>query len=198
MNLLKLFFQKYKWVLIFALAVALAAGLFTWQKQEKYDVSLSLNISRYGTQTAQDYKYDNYYAVLATDEFGDTVAGWFKTPEMTQSIYKKAQMPISGSLDGLKRRFQAAKISPNLVEIRFSSPSEKEAKILAQAAINAASEKANALNASSWQGISFLVIGSEPVVVENNFVIWWNVLIGFFVGLVLGIFVWISQEYFKQ
>jgi len=34
--------------------------------------------------------------------------------------------------------------------------------------------------------------------VENNLALWWNTLIGFFVGLVIGIFVWISREYFKQ
>ena len=195
---MKLIIQKYKWVIIFALSVAFVAGLITWQKQEAYDTSLSLTISRFGTQSAQDYKYDSYYAVLATDEFGDTVVGWFKTPEMTQTIYKKAELNISGSLDSLKRKFKAAKISPNLVEVRFSSPSEKEARNLAQAIINTVSEKANLLTASSGQGISFLIMGSEPVVAENSLVVWWNVLIGFFVGLVVGIFAWISREYFKQ
>lgn len=191
--------QKYKGVLIFALAVALVAGIFTWQKQDRYDVSLSLTVSRYGTQSAQDYKYDNYYAIKASDEFGETVSGWFKTPEMTQAIFKKlAVRPGSMSLDSLKRRFKAAKISPNLVEVRFSAKNENEAKNLAQAVSDTVVEKTNLLNVSSWQGISFLVAGGEPVIVKNEMAIWWNLLTGFLVGLVVGFFVFISKEYFSD
>jgi len=189
--------QEYKEVLIFALAVALVAGVFSWQKQDKYEASLSLTISRYGTQQAQDYKYDNYYAIKATDEFGNTVAGWFKTPEMTQTIFKKANFQSSAqSLDSLKKIFKAAKISPNLVEVRFSAKDESVAKKLAEAVVNAVSEKINLLNVSSSQGISFLVMGSEPVVVKNNMTVWWSVLAGLLVGLVVGFFLKISREYF--
>jgi len=195
---IKIDIQEYREVLIFALGVALVAGIFTWQKQEKYDVSLSLTVSRYGTQSAQDYKYDNYYAVMATDEFGDTVAGWFKTPEMTQAIFKKADFQSnSQSLNSLKKKFQAAKISPNLVEVRFSAQDEPTAKTLAEAVVNTVSEKVSLLNASSWQGISFVVMGSEPVIVKNNLAVWWNVLAGFLVGLVVGFFIKVSREYFS-
>jgi len=195
---IKIEFKEYKEVLIFALGVALVAGIFTWQKQDKYEASLSLTVSRYGTQSAQDYKYDNYYAVKATDEFGNTVAGWFKTPEMTQAIFKKADFQFSHqSLDSLKKRFQAAKISPNLVEVRFSAKDESTAKKLAEAVVNSVSEKVSLLNASSWQGISFLVMGSEPVIVKNSLAVWWNVLAGFLVGLVVGFFIKISREYFS-
>jgi len=190
--------KEYKEILIFALGVALVAGVFTWQKQDKYETSLSLTVSRYGTQSAQDYKYDNYYAVKATDEFGNTVAGWFKTPEMTQSIFKKAEVQLdSQSLNSLKKRFQAAKISPNLVEVRFSTKDESSAKILAEAVINTLSEKVNLLNTSSLQGISFIVMGGEPVIVKNNLIVWWNLLAGFLVGLVVGFFIKISREYFS-
>lgn len=195
---IKIDFQEYKEVLIFALGVALVAGIFTWQKQDKYEASLSLSVSRYGTQSAQDYKYDNYYAVKATDEFGNTVAGWFKTPEMTQAIFKKASLQSnSQSLDSLKKRFQAAKISPNLVEVRFSAKDESTAKILAEAVVNTVSEKVSLLNTISLQGVSFVVMGSEPVIVKNSLAVWWNVLAGLLVGLVVGFFIKVSREYFS-
>ncbi len=195
---IKIGIQEYKEVLIFALGVALVAGIFTWQKQNNYEASLSLTVSRYGTQSAQDYKYDNYYAIKATDEFGDTVAGWFKTPEMTQTIFKKADFQSDiQSLDSLKKKIKAAKISPNLVEVRFSAKNELAAKKLAEAIVNTISEKVSLLNASSWQGISFLVMGSEPVVVKNSQAVWWNALAGFLVGLVVGFFIKVSREYFS-
>jgi len=193
------YLKKYKYVLIFALLVALAAGFFAWRKAEKFEVSLALTISRYGTQSAQDYKYDNYYALKATDEFGGTVAGWLKTPEVTQAVYKRAGLELSSpTLSSLSRKFKAVKISPNLVEIRFSAKTQDEGQKMAQAAGQIIAEKANLLNASSWQGISFLVVAGEPVVVKNKMILWWNVLMGLIVGLVFGFFVQISNEYFRE
>ena len=120
--------NDYKWVLVFAVLVALAAGVFAWQK-DKYNVSLSLTISRAGTQNSVDYKYDSYYALKASDEFGNAVEGWFKTPETAQAIYKQAGLDLGAStLASLSRRFQAVKISPTTVEVRFGAISANDAK----------------------------------------------------------------------
>jgi capsular polysaccharide biosynthesis protein len=193
------YLAKYKYILIFALFLALAAGFFAWRKAEKFDVSVALTISRYGTQSAQDYKYDNYYALKATDEFGNTVAGWLKTPEITQAVYKRAGLTFSSpTLDSLSRKFKAVKISPNLVEARFSAKNEDEGQRMAQALGQIIAEKANLLNASSWQGISFLVVAGEPTVVKNKMTIWWNMLAGLLIGLVFGFFVQVSKEYFRE
>jgi capsular polysaccharide biosynthesis protein len=189
---------KFKFILAFAVLVALAAGLFGWWGGTKYSVSLSLTINRYGNQPSQDYRYDNYFALKATEEFGDTVAGWFKTPEMTQAIFKKAGLSnLPQNLNTLSRQFKAAKISPNLVEVRFGAKSEIEAKTLAQAVGQIVSERTNMISASSWQNISFLSVAGEPVVVKNTGLVWWNVLVGLLVGLAVGVFVKVGKEYFK-
>ena len=196
---IKKYALKYRAVLIFALLVALATGLFTWQKGERHNVSLSVTVSRLGTQPASDYKYDNYYAVKASNEFGDTVAGWFKTPEMTVAVYKKAYLKLASSnLSGLARRFSASKISPNVVDVRFSVKTEEEGKNLAQAMAGALREKADSLNLISGQGIAFAVMAGEPVIVENTGVIWWNALAGLLAGLVLGFFILVAKDYFKS
>lgn len=188
---------KYRFVLIFALLMALAAGFWKWQSAGKYDVSLVLTVNRYGIQQSPDYRYDNYYALKASDEFGDTVAGWFKTPEMAQAIFKKVGLGSwSQNLNDLSIRFKAEKIAPNLVEIRFSARSEDEAKAFAQAMGHLAAEKVDAINASSSQNVSFLLLAGEPVVVKNEGWVWQGVLAGFLVGLAVGIFVRASKEYF--
>lgn len=198
-KIIKAQFWQYRGILVFALAIAVAAGIFAWQKQEQYNVSLSLTIGRYGTQSVQDYKYDSYYAMKATDEFGETVSGWFKTPEMAQTIFKKTNTRVgSATLDSLKRRFKAAKISPNLVEVRFSAVDEDEAKNLAQAAGNTVAEKTNVLNSSSWQGVSFLVMGSEPVIVKNGMGVGRSAIVGFLAGLIVGCAVLASRRYFSE
>lgn len=188
---------KFKWVLVFALVVALVAGIFSWQRGDRYRVSVALVVSRMGTQQATDYKYDSYYALKASDEFSDTIAGWFKTPEMTVAIYKKAGLSYGNpSLGSLARRFDAAKIAPNIVEVRFGAKSEAEANALAQGVNNAIQEKAYLISAASWQGISFATMGSEPVVVKSDYLIWLNALAGLLVGLVVGLFGRAAKDFF--
>lgn len=194
---IKEFLAKHKLIWVFAILVALAAGFSVWQKGENFSVSLALTIVRQGTQESFDYKYDNYYALKATDEFGETVAGWFKTPEIASAINKKVGVDSSGwSLGRLSGRFKAAKISPNLVEVRYGVKSEPEAKRIAEAVSQVISEKISLINNSSNQGIAFLAIAGEPVVVRNTYNLWLNILAGFLVGLVFGFFVQAAKEYF--
>ena len=192
------YLNDYKWVLIFAILVALAAGVFAWQK-DKYSVSLELTISRAGTQNSADYKYDSYYALKASDEFGSAVEGWFKTPEMAQAIYKQAGLNLSmPTLAGLSRRFQAAKISPIAVEVRFGWVSESESKKISQAIASVAAAKADFLGVKSNQGVAFAVIGGEPVIVASSFNIRQNMLLGLMIGLIFGAFVKMAGEYFGK
>ncbi len=194
----KKYFDEYKWVLVFAVAVAVLAGAWAWFAPN-YSASLALTVSRAGTQSAADYKYDNYYALKAIDEFGNVVAGWFKTPEMTQAIYKKANLELAApSLASLSRFFQSAKISPGTVEVRFGGASESEVKNISQAVADVADEKASALSSISGQGIAFSVVGGEPVLVDNSGNIWRNALVGLVMGLLFGIFVKTAKEYFSE
>lgn len=190
-------FKKIRFILLFALVVALAAGTFSWFKEEKYSASLSILVSRLGTQQAADYKYDSYYALRATDEFGETIVGWLKTPEIASAVYQKAGISSAPeSLAGLSRKFKAFKASPNLVEIRYGSNSEDEARKLAQAVGEVLTEKINLIYASSWQGIGFVILPGTPVIVKNTAAVWWTVLAGFLVGLAVGFFVQVAKEHF--
>lgn len=196
---IKKYLKDYQWVLIFALLVALAAGFWAW-RGDKYSASLTLTVSRLEAQKTADYQYDNYYALKASDEFGSAVVGWFKTPEMAQIIYQKANLALAEpSLGGLSRAFKAAKISPTTVEVRFGGASESEVKIISQAVVDAAAEKTEALKAFSGSGVNvaFSVKGGEPVIINNSNDLWQKTLLGLVVGLIFGLFVKIAGEYFR-
>jgi len=196
-KLIEELFAKYRWILLFAVLVALAAGIFAWFTAQSYSASLALTITRQGTQASSDYKYDDYYALKASDEFGTTVVGWFKTPEIASAVGRQAGLVVSGSLSSLSRKFQAQKLSPNLVEVRYGASSASEAQKIAQAIGRVIADKINLINKSSDQGIAFLAIAGEPVIVKNTFSIWLNVLAGFLIGLVFGIFVRTAKDYFR-
>lgn len=195
---IKKYFDEYKWVLVFAVIVGLAAGIFAWQG-DKYSASLALTVSRSSAQSTADYKYDNYYALKASDEFGSAVEGWFKTPEMAQAIYQKANIALAGpSLAGLSRSFKAAKISPTTVEVRFGGASEEAINSVSQAVAAVAAEKAKALSDISGQSVGFLVTAGEPVIINNSGDIWRNALVALIMGLIFGAFVKIAGEYFRE
>jgi capsular polysaccharide biosynthesis protein len=191
------YFKKYRWVFIGALVVAVVAGFFNWRAAQNYNVSLTLAVNRSGAQSAIDYQYDDYYALKATDEFGDTVVGWFKTPELPKNVYQRAKIETIGlSLNNLARRFKASKISPNLVEIRFSASTEQEARGLAEAISEVVTEKSR-LDTASTQKIYFLILAGEPVIVKNSFDFWSSMIAGLIIGLVAGFFISAAKEYFK-
>lgn len=134
----------------------------------------------------------------ASDEFGTTVVGWFKTPEIAEAINQKVGINSSGwSLSALSGRFKAAKISPNLVEVRYGAKTESDAKKISQAIGQVISEKVSLINNSSNQGIAFLVIAGEPVIVKNTYNLWLNILAGFLIGLVFGFFIIVARDYFS-
>ncbi|MBU1102801.1 hypothetical protein KJ853_04080 [Patescibacteria group bacterium] len=196
---IKEFLAKHKLIWVFALLVAAAAGIFSWRATQNYTGSLALTISRSGTQNAIDYKFDSYYALKATDEFGSTVVGWFKTPEIASVINARLGIDSSGwSLSALSGKFKAAKISPNLVEVRYGATSQDDVKKIASAVSQVIAEKVNLLNSSSGQGLAFVVIAGEPVAVKNTYNLLLGVLAGFLVGLVFGFFIMVARDYFYR
>lgn len=190
------FFRKNKFIFIFALLVALAAGLFSWRESQGWRASVSFFINRMGTQQASDYKYDNYYALQAVNDFSENFAGWFKNPEIVSTILKRAGVDFSPNrLADFGGVFKTSKTPTNLLEIQFSAQSAEQAKKIAQAMNNVAQEKLGLLMATSWQGVAFTASGGEPIIIKNTFTIWLNILAGFLIGLAIGFFVKIAKDY---
>ncbi len=191
-------FEENKNVLIFALLVALIAGAIGWGSGQPYGVSLALTSVRVASGQPLDYNYDNYYALRAADEFGSTILGWFKTPETVSAIFNKAGIKFSpGSFREFAGKFKAFKVSPNVVEIRFDTFSEAQAKKVSQAIGEVIAEKNKALSSSSKEGLNFTTLAGEPVILKNSWVFGQKALIGFLIGLIFGLFFQSARKYFS-
>lgn len=190
------FLRQNKFVLIFALLVALGAGLFSWRGLQGWRASMSFFINRMGTQQSADYKYDNYYALLAINDFSENFAGWFKNPEIVAAILKRAEVNFTPRrLADFGGVFKTSKTPTNMLEVQFSASSAEQARKIAQAANSIVQEKVGLLMATSWQGVAFTASAGAPIVIKNTFTIWLNVLAGFLAGLAVGFFVKIAKEY---
>jgi len=89
-NYVKIAKKRSKLILFVGMVVGLFSFLFSILQPLKYDVSLSLFISRDKTQRTDDFKYDGYYALRSGELIADSVVQWMKDPGTVDKIYKKA------------------------------------------------------------------------------------------------------------
>ena len=193
------FLRGNKNVLIFAAAVGILTGFFYWWTGANFNVSLALTNVRVAVGQPLDYNYDSYYALKASDEFSSIISGWLKTPETVGMIFKKAGLDyLPSSFADFSGRFKTVKVSTNVLEIRFGADSKNEAEKISWAIGETIAQKNQALAEISKQGLNFSTLAGEPVILKNSF---WNILekalMGFFAGLIFGLFFESAKKYFK-
>ncbi len=156
-------------------------------------------ISKNKTQETDDFKYDGYYALQASEIMADSVEQWLKSPEVVNAVYRKAQINFDfENIKSYTKKFKARKMSSQYVEVKFSAFAKEEAEKISRAIIEVVNSKAEALKKNSAEEVSFSVIGTDPVIVEDNSNLFLNLFIGFISGLALGIFMVFWKEYFKE
>ena len=76
-------FIKYRWLIVIIAITGLASALvFSILRPAYYDTSLAFSINRINLQTTENYQYDGYYAIQASDLFSQTVMSWMMTPSV--------------------------------------------------------------------------------------------------------------------
>jgi len=190
--------RENKNVLIFAVAAGILTGLFFWGTNANFSVSLTLTNVRVAQGQSLDYNYDSYYALKASDEFSSVISGWLKTPETVGNIFKKAGLDyLPSSFSDFSGQFKAIKVSSGVLEVRFGASSKAEAEKIGRAVGEIIAQKNQTLAEISKQSLNFLTLAGEPVILKNSF---WNILekalMGFFAGLIFGLFFESARKYF--
>ncbi len=187
-------------VLIYAVIIAVVA-VYIWsiKQSETYSTSLLLNVGRVETQSTADYRYDQFYRIQADDKFADTVSEWLKMPGVVQEISDKAGLNSNGkSLHQLAKTFSADKMSPQIIEVRFSPASPDEAGKIAGAIASVISEKTKALNADARDPNWFKVDPSNLITAKNTQDLRINLSVAALVGLVFGMFFAFVKHYISE
>lgn len=193
-------FKKEKNVISGAiLSVLVLTLIFSGLRGVYFDNDMLLLISRSGTQNTPDYKYDGYYAVQASDIFADNVSQWLASASIASEIYLKAKAESEmRSLKDFSKAFKADKLSSQYVRVRFQSKDRDTAKKISYAMIDVLQKKADLLSESSVEQISFKVIYSDPLSVENKSDLLSNGILAVIGGLFLGIFMALGKNYFSD
>jgi len=193
---LKIIKKHYLLILLVTILAGASSFVFTLASPVIYDTSLSLFITPSASQDTQDYKYDGYYAIKASELFSDTVKQWLESPEVVVEIYKKAEIDLElTSLRKLRKIFSAYKMSPQYVEVRFKAKNKEEAQKVTNTIPLVLQGKTHELTGAA-KDVSFNIRGANPVIVENIPKPLLNSLIGLISGFVLGVFIVFFKEYF--
>lgn len=175
----------------FLLGVVMAViGLsfaYFFLRPEKYQASLILNITRTGTQAAQDYRFDDFYRLQADEKYAETIVEWLKSPRVVSDIYQEAEIEVSNlSLRQLSRAFEVDKLSAQVVSVGFAFSDERKARDVCLAIVNIVEKNTQELNAEQKNATWFKIISQEPVIVRQVFsgmtVFVASFLVGFFLG----------------
>lgn len=183
-------FKKHFNFFLLIVALAVAAGIiFQIARPLNYKAHLTLNVTREGSQKTEDYKYDDFYRLQADERFADTVVRWLGTPGIAADICKKTNLESD-------RKFKARRLSSQMIEVTYIAPNIKNAQDLANSTIEILNQETKKLNEYQKNESWFKILGSQPIVAENKFVLWKLLLVSLLTGIFIGGWAVLIRHYF--
>lgn len=173
-------------VLVVVLAIIAGIAYFSL-RPVIYDISLTLNITRSGTQETADYKYDDFYRLQADEKFAETVVEWLKSPRTVSDIYSSSNInPKQFSLRKLEKSLRPEKLSSQVVSVKFSADTPEKAKMIADSIGKIIATNIESLNQDQKEKNWFEITAQTPVIAQNILNFWVVVLAALFAGIFLG------------
>jgi len=163
-----------------------------------YDTSITMNITRIGSQQSLDYQYDNFYRLQADEKFAETIVEWLKSPRIVADTFERSDVKEKGySQDDFFQSLRGEKRSSQVIFISFSSPTENSAQKLSLSIKNLLSETTENLNKDQKEDTWFGLVGEEPVVAKRRYnypIIFLAALMG---GVFLGFWIVMLRHYLR-
>lgn len=172
-------------IVMIGIAGAMALYVGASYATPKHEANFSLTVDHRELQAPEDYAFDGYYALRATEIFTDTVVSWFRTPAVLDGIRRAAAEAHEGPLPE-ELGFRVKKFAGQNVVVTLSDTDPDRARVLAEAAIEVTTDMAGELNRRSDGDSLFVLKASEPLIEERRFPPGRAGLIGLALGLALG------------
>ena len=177
----------------------LGGVLFLLFQPQRHDVSLILNVTRAGADSAGTYAYDDFYRLQADERFADTVVRWLSLPGIVNAIFEQSSVdPVRLTSRPFGSIFKAQRLSSQVIHVTFTTRDEDAAQKTAAAittVINRETEKLNALQQEkSW----FVVLADAPVVSDGTRGVSFVLSLTFFLGVFFGVWGALLRHYMRQ
>ncbi|NTW75486.1 MAG: hypothetical protein HGB34_01145 [Candidatus Moranbacteria bacterium] len=183
-----------RWTLfigVFVGCVATALLIFRFQP-ERFETSLTLNVTRTGMQETQDYTYDQFYRLQADERFADTVVRWLSAPSVRSDIRES-----SGVAARISDTIDAKRLSSQMIDVTYESSTYGGFGTMAVAIPEALNREAEKLNTLSKDVDWFTVMADEPVVRDARLTLGFLLALGTAIGMFLGFWVVLADWYFR-
>lgn len=173
--------------IFFTVVVLIVLGSFAYLylRPVSYSTTLTLDVTRQGSQNTPDYKFDDFYRLQADEKFAETIVQWLQSPRTVTEIYLKSGInPEQLTLRQLTKYFKAEKLSSQMVAVRFSASNLNIARKISAALPEIISKNTERLNQNQKENTWFQVVPQEAVIIQNTF----DPFLVFVITLAIGIF----------
>ncbi len=196
---IQIFNKHFKLFLLVVVLIVIAGVVFRISKPANFKSSLTLNITRTGTQQTDDYKYDYFYRLQADERFADTVVRWLGSLRIVTDIYNEAKITTAGlSNRKLSKAFKAQRLSSQLIQVSYITSNSKTAEKLSESIVSILNKQTEELNKLQKNEAWFKILGSYPVVKENKPDLKFVIIISILLGAFLGIWAVFIRHYFSN
>lgn len=195
LNILKTHIKAFILVVVLAVIGGIACLTF---RPVAYDTSLTLNITRSGTQDTADYKYDDFYRLQADEKFAETVVEWLKSPRTVADIYCSSDINANQfSLGKLEKSLSSEKLSSQIVSVKFSADTPEKAKKISDSISQVIAKNIESLNANQQEKNWFEIVAQDPVITQNSLNFWVVLAAAMLAGIFLGFWAVLIIHYLK-
>lgn len=181
-------------VIVLVMVVTLFFGLF---QPPVYRTYLNVEVKRVNRPPAQDYQYDEYYAIQAANLVTDTIQSWLRSKNFSRQVFIEAG--FSEDQYGEWNNFIASrKLSSQNLELKITADNKKTALQLAKIIKTAIESRVARLNLNS-EGQSAFIADIQVGSVEQEMVNFLFLLLASAGGgLLLGIFLALVFFYWEK
>lgn len=168
-------------VILFSVVAALIAWGVAARIAPTHEVHFSYLVSLSQRDNVNEYRFDGFYALQATDLFAATLAKWAAAPEVVVRAYQEAGLEIpSEDPRALTRAIRAEKVAPQLVAVTVRDESRDVVEALAAGLQDVIEENVASYHAQGVPAVQFRVVATEswtgvvrlsiPVIVTATFI----------------------------
>lgn len=172
--------------------VVLGMLVFRFQP-ERYQATVSLNVTRGGAVETVDYRYDQFYRLQADERFADTVVRWIAAPAVKGDIDAEAGVP-----DGAIRDLEVVRLSSQMIEVTYTASSPAAFGKYAAAIAKVINRESASLNESAKAQDWFIVVSGDPAVGDARIGFWPMAAGSLFAGVFLAFWTVLARRYWKK
>ena len=186
-------------VVMLSVALAVLAYVITARTGPTYSVHYSYIVSMSEREEGNDFRYDGYYALSATDLFTATLTAWTKTPEVAVRAYEISGVEMrSNDPQALVKLVSAEKTGPQIIEIVIKHKKKEIAEKLTEGLQAAMLENIEKYHNEGIPAVKYKVVTTEAWTGEKSLAVGVVTMGTFIFALLLGINGVLLVESFKR